>query len=30
MAYYSAYDPKLLESVHHVHCIGCGGSACTR
>ena len=26
MAYYSAYDPKLLESVHHVHCIGCGGS----
>ena len=26
MAYFSTYDPKLLEGVSHVHLIGCGGS----
>ena len=26
MAYYNSYDPKLLEGVSRIHCIGCGGS----
>lgn len=26
MAYFSTYDPKLLDGVSHVHLIGCGGS----
>src|SRR5699024_3264205 len=26
MAYYNSYDPKLLDGVKRIHCIGCGGS----
>ena len=26
MAYYNSYDPKLLDGVQRIHCIGCGGS----
>ncbi len=26
MAFYNSYDPRLLDGVQHIHCIGCGGA----